>query len=70
MWRKSFLFISFKRIKYYKNNINGINVDDFINTVQKVILDNNEKDFENIWRKVFKIYFDIVQKVKYLIKKF
>ena len=64
MWRKSFLFISFKRIKYYKNNLNGINVDDFINTVQKVILDNNEKDFENIWRKVFKIYFDNCPKSK------
>ena len=63
-----FYLLALKQLNNSKNNLNGINVNEFINAVQKVILDNNESNFENIWKNVFQIYFDKSPKSKLLNK--
>ena len=56
--KSPFYFEALQNLNDKKNNINGINVDQFIDEVKKVINDNydRENNFDN-WKKIFQIYF-------------
>ena len=56
--KSPFYFEALQNLNDKKNNINGINVDQFIDEVKKVINDNYDRknNFDN-WKKIFQIYF-------------
>lgn len=56
--KSPFYFEALQNLNDKNNNINGINVDQFIDEVKKVINDNydRENNFDN-WKKIFQIYF-------------
>ena len=56
--KNPFYYTALKELNTEENNLNGINVDQFIDEVKKVINDNydRENNFDN-WKKIFQIYF-------------
>ena len=63
-----FYLLALRKLNTHKNNLDGINVNDFIDAVSYVIREQNEEDFENNWAQVFNIYFDDSPKSKILNK--
>jgi len=63
-----FYLLALKKLNIHKNNLNGINVNEFIDAVSNVISEQNEEDFEKNWTEIFNIYFDDSPKSKLLNK--
>ena len=55
--RNPFYYTALKDLNTEENNINGINEDQFVNAVKRVIREYNAEDFENNWAEIFNLYF-------------
>jgi len=63
-----FYFLALKKLNTHKNNSNGIDVNEFIDSVRYIIDEQNEDDFDSNWGQIFNIYFDNSPKSKLMNK--
>ena len=54
---QDFYYTALKELNTEENNKNGINVDQFINAVKRVIREYNIEDFDNNWAEIYNLYF-------------
>ena len=55
--KNPFYYTALKELNTEENNLNGINVDQFINAVKRVIREYNIEDFDNNWSEIYNLYF-------------
>ena len=55
--KNPFYYTALKELNTEENNKNGINVDQFINAVKRVIREYNIEDFDNNWAEIYNLYF-------------
>ena len=54
--KSPFYYDALQKLNNKQNNLNGIDVNTFIDAIKKVINDNYDNDFNN-WKEIYKIYF-------------
>lgn len=64
--RNPFYYKAFKLLNTEENNANGVNADEFVNAVKKVIKEYNEDP--KSWREIFNVYFEKGKKKKIIDK--
>ena len=55
--RNPFYYTALKDLNTEENNIKGINEEQFVNAVKRVIREYDAEDFENNWAEIFNLYF-------------
>ena len=55
--KNPFYYTALKELNTEENNLNGINVDQFVNAVKRVIREYNIEDFDNNWSEIYNLYF-------------
>jgi Ca2+-binding EF-hand superfamily protein len=55
--KNPFYYTALKELKTEENNLNGINVDQFVNAVKRVIREYDVEDFDNNWSEIYNLYF-------------